>query len=69
MLFRSAGSVIPALYVSGIAHAPRGAWPLGFGDAYAADDAWFTRYVREARSVEGFDAMLAEANGSTLAMA
>ena len=64
-----AGSVIPALYVSAIAHAPRGAWPLGFGDAYAADDAWFTRYVREARSAEGFDAMLAEAHGSVLAVA
>ena len=29
--------VLPSLYVTAIAHAPRGAWPLGFEDEYAAD--------------------------------
>lgn len=52
------GSVIPALYVSAIAHAPRGAWPLAFGDEYAADAAWMTRYATEARSEAGFARML-----------
>ena len=55
-----AGSVIPALYVSAFAHAPRGAWPLGMGDAYGCDDAWLVRYVGAARSGAGFAALLAE---------
>ncbi len=55
-----AGSVIPALYVSAIAHAPRGAWPLGMGDAYGCDDAWLARYASAARSDAGFAALLAE---------
>ncbi|HEX4329392.1 MAG TPA: CoA-transferase [Burkholderiales bacterium] len=52
------GSVIPALYVSAVAHAPRGAWPLGFGDAYPADAAWLSRYADEARTQAGFARML-----------
>ena len=55
-----AGSVIPALYVSAVAHAPRGAWPLGMGDAYGCDEAWLARYVSAARSDAGFAALLAE---------
>ena len=53
------GSVIPALYVSAVAHAPRGAWPLAFGDEYPADAAWLTDYVIRARSLEGFAQVLA----------
>ena len=30
-----AAGVLPSLYVTAAALAPRGAWPLGFGDAYA----------------------------------
>jgi len=52
------GSVIPALYVSAIAHARRGAWPLAFGDAYGADQAWLTDYVTQARTPAGFAAVL-----------
>lgn len=48
------GSVIPALYVSALAHAPRGAWPLAFGDDYAADLSWLARYVAQAHSAAGF---------------
>jgi glutaconate CoA-transferase subunit A len=33
----AAAGVLPSLYVTAIAHAPRGAWPLGFGEAYATD--------------------------------
>jgi glutaconate CoA-transferase subunit A len=51
------GSVIPALYVTAVAHAPRGAWPLAFGDAYALDAACMTRYVAEAKSDAGFAAI------------
>jgi glutaconate CoA-transferase subunit A len=54
---RGAG-VVPALYVSAIAHAPRGCWPLGFGDRYAADDAYLERYAVQARTAEGFRSCL-----------
>jgi glutaconate CoA-transferase subunit A len=55
------GSVIPALYVTAVAHAPRGAWPLGFGDAYLADAQWMSRYAAEARTPAGFARMLESA--------
>jgi glutaconate CoA-transferase subunit A len=51
------GSVIPALYITATAHAPRGAWPLAFGDAYAADAAWITDYASRARTPAGFAAL------------
>ena len=53
------GSVIPAAYVTALAHAPRGAWPLAFGDDYALDAAWMARYVAEAKSAAGFGAIAA----------
>jgi len=55
---RSAG-VIPALYVAGIAVAPRGAWPLGLPGRYAPDGAALGRYAQAARTREGFGAWLA----------
>lgn len=51
------GSVIPAHYISAVAHAPRGAWPLAFGDEYALDAAWMARYVGEAKTAAGFAAI------------
>ena len=60
-----AGAVLPAIYVSKIAHAPRGAWPLGFHDRYAADDAFTARYVAAAGTQEGFDAFLRDWLGQT----
>jgi glutaconate CoA-transferase subunit A len=55
-----AGAVLPAIYVAGIAHAPRGAWPLGFPDRYAADEGFIARYVALARTQDGFDTFLRE---------
>ena len=55
-----AGAVLPALYVSAIALAPRGSRPLAFADAYGADDAFLERYAVQARSSAGFDACLRE---------
>jgi len=49
-----AGSVVPALYVSGVAHAPGGAWPLGFTGHYGTDEAVLSTYARQARSEDGF---------------
>lgn len=37
--------VLPALYVGGIAVAPRGAWPLGLDEEYAVDGAAMARYA------------------------
>jgi len=54
---RSPG-VIPALYVSGIAEAERGAWPLRFGADYRADGAAIERYVAAARTDAGFHSWL-----------
>ena len=54
------GSTIPALYIEAIAHAPRGAWPLNYGDAYAIDSAWMRAYVQMARTAEGFESLVAQ---------
>ncbi|MEZ5729215.1 MAG: CoA-transferase [Burkholderiaceae bacterium] len=56
---RSSG-VVPAMYVGGIALAPQGTAPLGFGDEYPTDGEFMTRYAANARSQEGFEALLAE---------
>jgi len=37
--------VLPALYVGGIAVAPKGAWPLGLDEEYAVDGAAMARYA------------------------
>jgi glutaconate CoA-transferase subunit A len=50
--------VVPALYVSAIALAPRGAWPLSLPGEYAADDGEIARYAAAARSDRGFAAYL-----------
>ena len=55
-----AGGSIPALYVSAIAEAPNGAWPLGLAGAYAPDSAHLALYAKEARSTDGFQGYLAE---------
>ena len=54
-----APAVIPALYVSAIARAVKGAWPLGLAGCYD-DDAALGRYASMARSDEGFSAWLAD---------
>ena len=52
---RAAG-VIPAIYITGVAQARRGAWPLRFWDEYPEDEAALTDYARAARTAEGFRA-------------
>jgi glutaconate CoA-transferase subunit A len=55
-----APGVISAAYVSGIARAERGAWPLGVADVYAIDDAHLLAYAKAARTREGFRQYLDE---------
>ena len=50
----SAAGCVPALYISAIAEAKRGAWPLGFLDLYDDDEAHLADYARQARSDDGF---------------
>jgi glutaconate CoA-transferase, subunit A len=50
---RSPG-VIPALYVTSIAQARHGAWPLRFGDHYPIDQESVECYVAAARTETGF---------------
>ena len=49
-----AGAVIPSVYVERIAHAPRGAWPVGLVDCYTQDEAEIARYAALARTPDGF---------------
>ena len=55
-----APGVISAIYISGVAHAPRGAWPLGVGGVYGADDTHITQYAKAAKTREGFQRYLDE---------
>ena len=54
----AAAGVLPALYVTAIALAEHGAWPLGLWGEYPADDAEIAHYARMARSAEGFAAYM-----------
>ena len=49
-----APAVVPAIYVSRIALAKRGAWPIGLHGHYGSDDAAISRYVQSAKTEEGF---------------
>jgi len=60
---RTAAGVLPALYVSGVVHAPRGAQPYGLWGEYPADTARLQHYAREAKTVDGFQTWLAEEYG------
>ena len=55
-----APGVISSVYVSAVAHAPRGAWPLGMADAYGADDVHISQYAKAAKTREGFQRYLDE---------
>jgi glutaconate CoA-transferase subunit A len=50
----SAAGVLPALYVTEIAVAPKGAWPYGLWGEYPTDTGEILRYARAARTAEGF---------------
>lgn len=58
---RMAAGVIPALYITGVAVAPRGAWPYGLWDEYPNDTAELVRYAAAARSAAGFADYMASA--------
>lgn len=50
----TAAGVLPALYVSEIALAPKGAWPYGLWGEYPTDTAEIMRYAAAARTEDGF---------------
>ncbi len=64
-----ASGTIPAIYVSRIALANSGAWPLGFSDRYALDETTLGRYAALARNEAGFRAFLEEWLNETAAAA
>ena len=49
-----APGVLSSVYVSGVARAERGAWPLSVADLYGIDDAHLTLYANAARTMDGF---------------
>lgn len=49
-----APATIPGHYITSIAHAERGAWPLGLDSCYAPDETALGSYAWMARSAEGF---------------
>jgi glutaconate CoA-transferase subunit A len=55
-----APGVLSSVYVSGIAVAPGGAWPLGVPGEYGIDDAHLAQYARAAKTREGFRRYLEE---------
>jgi glutaconate CoA-transferase subunit A len=59
----TAAGALSAAYVSAIAVAPRGAWPLRFWDLYSADEAHLALYGEMARTQAGFDDYLGRFGG------
>jgi glutaconate CoA-transferase subunit A len=55
-----APGVISSIYVTAVAQAPRGAWPLGVPGVYGVDDVHLSQYAREAKTREGFQRYLDE---------
>jgi glutaconate CoA-transferase subunit A len=55
-----APGVISSTYISAVAPAPGGAWPLGVVGLYPIDDAHLARYARAAKTREGFQRYLDE---------
>lgn len=51
---------IGSVYISAVAPAPRGAWPLGVPGVYGIDDAHVQVYARLAKTAEGFGKYLDE---------
>jgi glutaconate CoA-transferase subunit A len=51
---------IASVYVTAVAPAPRGAWPLGVPGAYGIDDAHLMHYARLAKTADGFRQYLDE---------
>ena len=55
-----APGVLPSMYVTAIARAEHGAWPLGAVDVYPIDDAHLLAYARAAKTRAGFQKYLDE---------
>ena len=55
-----AAGTLPALYVTALAEARQGAWPLGLAGRYETDWENLTEYARLAASEEGFEEYRAE---------
>ena len=53
-----APGVISSVYVTALAPAAKGAWPLGVAGVYDIDDAHLALYAREARTRAGFERYL-----------
>jgi len=53
-----APATIPAHYITSVAKAERGAWPLALEGCYGADERALQTYASQARSAEGFAAFL-----------
>ncbi|WP_247523119.1 CoA transferase [Bradyrhizobium sp. 145] len=57
----TAAGVLPALYVTAMALAPKGAWPYGLWGEYPTDSAEIARYAKAARTADGFSAYMDQA--------
>ena len=55
-----AAGTLPALYVTALAEAPEGAWPMGLAGHYEPDRAHLAEYARLAASEDGFAEYCAE---------
>lgn len=55
----TAAGVLPSIYVTAVAEAKQGAWPLGLQDLYSVDDTEIARYAEAARTEAGFREWLA----------
>jgi glutaconate CoA-transferase subunit A len=55
-----APGVLSSVYVSGVAQAARGAWPLSVAGLYGVDDAHLSLYAAAAKSKDGFQRYLDE---------
>jgi glutaconate CoA-transferase subunit A len=57
---RTAAGTIPSLYVTAVADAKEGAWPIGLRGCYPADADHLQLYADMARTADGFDRYLDE---------
>ncbi|WP_210248354.1 CoA transferase [Bradyrhizobium sp. UNPF46] len=57
----TAAGVLPALYVTAVALAPKGAWPYGLWGEYPTDSAEIARYAKAARTADGFATYMGQA--------
>ena len=51
---RLGAGALSSLYVSALAQAPKGAWPMGLADRYGDDANHLRLYAEQARTTEGF---------------